>query len=174
MTGLGRRIASNTEHATTETRYLWCGQALVKARTSADVVERRYYAEGEFLHWAPQPLLLSGPARFGERSPLRRRMAAASRNSITTVWHPHRAMKSDTDFRYARMFYLDGLYLTNYRAYNPESGQWLSQRSFRRNMRPTLYNYVCEHPIVWVDLSGLYPVVVVVFQMEANTCRRRL
>jgi len=61
------------------------------------------------------------------------------------------------------MFYLDGLYLTNYRAYNPESGQWLSRDLLGEISGPTLYNYAANNPIVLVDLSGLYPVVVVVF-----------
>jgi YD repeat-containing protein len=49
--GLGRRVAIDTANGalTTEIRYLWCDDALCQARTSADVVSRRYYSEGEYL-----------------------------------------------------------------------------------------------------------------------------
>lgn len=48
--GLGRRVSIRSDNGTGfvfEFRYLWCGEALCQARTTADAPVRRYYPEGE-------------------------------------------------------------------------------------------------------------------------------
>src|SRR5258707_7848334 len=64
-----------------------------------------------------------------------------------------------TDFGYAGMFYNadSGLYLTQYRAYDPSIGRWLSRDPLGEGSDPTanLYSYVESNPLLYVDPSGL-------------------
>src|SRR5262249_40230875 len=66
-----------------------------------------------------------------------------------------------TDFVYAGMFYNadSGLYLTNYRAYDPVAGRWLSRDPIGEVTDPTgnLYPYVSGAPVSLRDPSGLIP-----------------
>ena len=64
-----------------------------------------------------------------------------------------------TDFNYAGMFYNadSGLYLTQYRAYDPVSGRWLSRDPMGESsdLAANLYRYVEGNPISLVDPRGL-------------------
>ncbi|MGH8550763.1 MAG: RHS repeat-associated core domain-containing protein, partial [Methylococcales bacterium] len=61
------------------------------------------------------------------------------------------------DFRYAGMFYLReaGLYLTHYRAYDPNTGRWLSRDPIGEAGGLNLYGYVADNPANSTDSSGL-------------------
>jgi RHS repeat-associated protein len=47
-----------------------------------------------------------------------------------------------------------GLYLTKYRAYDPETGRWLSRDPIEE-ARVNLYAYVEGNPMSWIDPLGL-------------------
>jgi len=66
-----------------------------------------------------------------------------------------------TDFRYAGMFNLQGagLYLTNYRAYDPNTGRWLSRDPIGEDGGINLYGYVNENPVSFIDPKGLEAVI---------------
>jgi RHS repeat-associated protein len=63
------------------------------------------------------------------------------------------------EFGYAGMQFHapSGLYLTKYRAYEPQSGRWLSRDSIEEEGGINLHGYVGGDPLNWVDPLGLSP-----------------
>jgi RHS repeat-associated protein len=158
---LGRRIAIISQNGTitTENRYLWCGDSLCQSRTSADVVTRRYYPEGEV---RPQgnTLLYYNRDHLGS---VRDVLAVQNGSRVAAFDYDaygkptQTSGRLSTDFRYAGMFYLQeaGLYLTQYRVYDPNNGRWLSRDPIGENGGVNLYTYVGGNPLSWVDPLGL-------------------
>lgn len=66
----------------------------------------------------------------------------------------------DCDFQYAGMYKhaASGLNLTMFRAYNPNTGTWISRDPSGEGSGLNLYVYCANNPICNVDLSGLNPV----------------
>ena len=62
------------------------------------------------------------------------------------------------DFRYAGMFYhqASGLYLTQYRAYDPRTGRWLSRDPIEEEGGLNLYGYVGGNPTGYIGPDGRY------------------
>ncbi|WP_026603574.1 RHS repeat-associated core domain-containing protein [Methylomonas sp. 11b] len=159
--GLGRRISirsSNGVAAPTVTRYLWCGDSLCQARTSADAVTRRYYPEGEIrtagnvrLYYARDHL---GSVRDAQ---LMNTGATTSSFDYDAYGKPVQSLARITpDYLFGGMFNLQGvgLYLTNYRAYDPNTGRWLSRDPIGENGGTNLYAYTEGNPINFVDPMG--------------------
>jgi RHS repeat-associated protein len=73
---------------------------------------------------------------------------------------PLQATAPVTDFVYGGMFYNadSGLYLTNYRAYDPVAGRWLSRDPLGETADPSgnLYPYVGGNPVSYTDPLGLF------------------
>jgi RHS repeat-associated protein len=159
--GLGRRIAIDTGNGgiVTETRHLWCGESLCQARTSADVVERRYYSEGEYLPLGGTSLYYSQDQLGSVRDVL----AAQNGTRVASFDYDPYGNPSEsngrvsTDFRYARLFYdqQDGLYLTHYRAYEPSTGRWLSRDPLGSVSGSNAYPYAEDGPTIAIDPRGL-------------------
>jgi RHS repeat-associated protein len=157
--GLGRRIAitSNSGNGAVNARYLWCGSALCQARTPKDVVTRRYYPEGE-LHAEGQNLYYARDHLGSVRDSL----VTASGSPVASFdYDPYgnftrTAGNVLTDFRYAGMFFDEdsGLYLTQYRAYDPKSARWLSRDPLQERAGANLYSYVKGSPVMSTDPSG--------------------
>lgn len=159
--GLGRRLAivNTIGPSPSETRYLWCGDSLCQARTEADVVTRRYYPEGEVI---PQggTLLYYGKDQLGSV-----RDVLTAQNDSRVASYDYDAYgnqtastgRISTDFRYAGMFYepQSGLYLTNYRAYDPGTARWQSRDPAGSTGTPDLYSYVEGNPLSRLDSMGL-------------------
>jgi RHS repeat-associated protein len=161
--GLGRRlgIIENAGGSSSETRYLWCGDSMCQARTAADVVIRRYFPEGQA---SPQNSnLYYGTDQLGSV-----RNVSSVQNGATVASYDYDPYGNQTlttgqalvDFRYAGMFYhaASGLYLTNYRAYDPKSARWLSRDPIGEVGGTNVYGYVDGNPVSYVDPSGLGPV----------------
>lgn len=158
--GLGRRLAITDVNSsgTVVTRYLWCGESLCQARNGSDVVTRRYYREGEVVP-ASGALLYYGRDQLGSV----RDVFAVQTSAVggTYDYDPYgnsigASGSMSTDFRYAGMFLhvKSGLYLTNYRAYNPQSGRWLSRDPIQENGGINLYAYVFGNPVGYTDPNG--------------------
>jgi RHS repeat-associated protein len=188
--GLGRRVAitetSGSTSATTD--YQWCGSRICLEFAPGGAPLRYLYDEGETLPASGQ-LIYYGPDQLA--SP--RNFAVFNGASATEEaldFDPFgNALTSPAaplpDFRFAGMFYHgpSGLYLTQFRAYDPSIARWLSRdplgeefgdagtaavapgaeaslrSSDSQQKLPVrsvdLYTYVADNPITFVDPSGL-------------------
>lgn len=161
--GLGRRVTIASTPAgggsATTTSYLWCGSTICQARNASNATTRSYYGEGEFVPGTPNQPYYYGIDQIGSV-----RRAFASTSSAPAYGYdpygaPLQATTPVTDFVYGGMFYNadSGLYLTNYRAYDPVAGRWLSRDPLGEATDPTanLYPYVGGDPVSQTDSLGL-------------------
>ena len=158
--GLSRRTAISstpTGGGTTTTSYMWCGARICQARNASDVPTRGYYAEGEFVPGSPGEPLYYGPDQIGSV----RRVFVTTSNAPAYGYDPYgNALQTTallTDFGFAGMFANNdsGLYLTQFRAYDPVSGRWLSRDPIGIEGGINLYAYVEQLPTGWTDRNGL-------------------
>ncbi len=155
--GLSRRIAITLPNGS-ETHYLWCGDTLCQSRTSSDVVLRRYYPEGEYVVSDAKGLYYVQDQLGSVRDVLLQNGSRAASYDYDAYGNIIKsAGGSTTDFRYAGLFYdqQDGLYLAEYRAYDPITARWLSRDPIREAGGINLYGYVRNRPIGSFDPSGL-------------------
>jgi RHS repeat-associated protein len=145
--------------AAVATTYLWCGSAICQARDATNAVTREYYAEGELVPGTTPATYYYGADQIGS---VRRVFASASSApaySYDPYGVPLQATAPLTDFTYAGMFHDadSGLDLTQYRAYDPIAGRWLSRDPLGEASDPVgnLYLYVGGNPISIIDPLGL-------------------
>jgi RHS repeat-associated protein len=160
--GLGRRVAiiSKNGTMTTENRYLWCGDNLCQSRMATDVVNWRSYPQGEVRPLGNTLLYFSRDHLGSVRDVL---TVQAGVRIATYDYDAYGKPTYDvgrisTNFRYAGMFYLEeaGLYLTQYRVYDPNTGRWLSRDPIGEMGGVNLYGYVGGNPVNNTDSSGLF------------------
>jgi RHS repeat-associated protein len=160
--GLSRRTAITSTPAggsATVTSYGWCGSSICQARNASNSPIRSYYAEGEFVPGGTAQRYYYGPDQIGSV----RRTFVSTSNAPAYGYDPYgnalQATASLTDFGYAGTFYNadSGLYLTQYRAYDPVVGRWLSRDPIGESSDPAanLYTYVLGNPISYTDPRGL-------------------
>jgi len=160
--GLGRRSAITSTPAgggsAVTTSYIWCGARICQARNASNAITREHYAEGELVPGSPAQPYYYGPDQLGS---VRRAFASTSSApayAYDPYGNPLQATAPVTDFVYAGMFYNadSGLYLTQYRAYNPAIGRWLSRDPFGEGSDPAgnLYVYVEGNPPSYIDPTG--------------------
>ncbi|HWY53045.1 MAG TPA: RHS repeat-associated core domain-containing protein [Terriglobales bacterium] len=168
--GYGRRIAIlNSDAADSkEKRYLWCGVVLCQARDSNDVVSRRYFPEGELVvrrddsedEESSKTTLYYAQDQLGSvRDVL---TGVTGHTTASFDYDPYgNPTRTDghvsPDFRYARMFYEknSGLYLTQYRAYDPRTSRFISNDPLGfLGGSLNLYAYVKDSPVNLVDRNG--------------------
>jgi RHS repeat-associated protein len=111
------------------TSYIWCGARICQARNSSNAVTREYFTEGEYVPSSPAQPYYYGPDPIGS---VRRVFASASSAPAYSYDAYGNALQGTaplTDFNYAGLFYNadSGLYLTQYRAYDPVAARWLSR-----------------------------------------------
>jgi RHS repeat-associated protein len=160
--GLSRRI-SNTETVkgragnskSTTTYYQWCGDTLCMALDSSGAVTERYYPQGE---------QINGKNRYYATDKLGSVMQVVNANGsllgesrYDAYGKRELAMGIQPRFGYAGMFRHEptGLNLTLYRAYNPQTGRWLSRDPIGENGGLNIYGYVGNDPLGAVDPEGL-------------------
>jgi RHS repeat-associated protein len=166
--GLGRRVS--IAGASSQNLYVWCGDTLCAALNSAGVTTRRYYPEGE-VSTPDQELLYYAQDQLGS---VRGVVGIKGKNEVETIYdydpygyfdgfYTDNNSTSLTDFRYAGMFYdqQDGLYLANYRVYEPRRARWLSRDPIGEEEGNNLYGYVHQNPLLARDILGLYMAIVV-------------
>jgi RHS repeat-associated protein len=165
--GLDRRvlIATTKSGKTTTTDYLWCGTQICESRNGAHTVARLYYREGEVIpaaKAADDSLFYYGPDQLGSvrdvyaKSPV---FSMVQEYDYDPYGNPTRTPATGpfSDFRYAGMLYNSdsGLYLTQYRAYDPRIGRWLTRDPMGEQVGPNLFAYVSLNPLSLADRSGL-------------------
>jgi RHS repeat-associated protein len=161
--GLGRRVTISSTPSgggsPTVTSYLWCGSAICQARNAGNTTIRSYYDEGEFVPGSPNQPYYYGVDQIGS---VRRAFASSSTApaySYDPYGVPLQVTAPVTDFVYGGTFYNadSGLYLTNYRAYDPVAGRWLSRDPAGERVDPAsnLYAYVGGNSVNYVDPLGL-------------------
>jgi RHS repeat-associated protein len=141
------------------TSYLWCGSDICQARNAGNAAIRGYYDEGEFVPGMPAQPYYYGIDQIGSV----RRVFASTSSAPAYGYDPYglalQATAPLTDFVYGGMFYNadSGLYLTQYRAYDPVSGRWLSRDSMDEgsDAAANLYAYAGGDPINRIDPKGL-------------------
>jgi RHS repeat-associated protein len=148
----------------TERRFLWCGDRLCQERTSADVVKSRFFEEGQ------DNAQLGTFKTYYTRDHLgsvRSQVNYYPNNTLEQSYFDYNAYGKPTfsqlagsvtpTFRYAGMFYLSdaGLYLTHYRAYDPNNARWLNRDPIGEQGGINLYAYVGGNPVNYTDSLGL-------------------
>jgi RHS repeat-associated protein len=162
--GAGRRIAISSTPAggpTATASYVWCNESLCQARNAGGATKRAYYDEGELVPGAPAQSYYYGIDQLGSV----RRSFASTGGAPAYAFDPYgRALQGTaplTEFGYAGMLYNveSGLYLTNFRAYDPFAGRWLSRDPIGEESDPAanLYAYVGGDPIGKSDPTGECP-----------------
>lgn len=129
-----------------------------QVRNTSNTPIRSYYAEGEFVPGTPATSYYYGSDQIGSV----RRVFASASNAPAYSYDPYgRALQGTTlltDFNYAGMLYSadSGLYLTQYRAYDPIAGRWLSRDPFGElsDSAANLYPYVGGNPLSGTDPTG--------------------
>ncbi|BFI96583.1 MAG: hypothetical protein RSP_20930 [Rhodanobacter sp.] len=155
--GWGRRLMITHQNgaASTQARYLWCGSAVCQVRDGNDVVMATYFDQGE-IHGAR--------ALYYVRDQLGSVVGATDANGkmlgtakygaygVTT-----RARGIHPDYGYAGMLHDPGssLFLTQYRAYDPAVGRWLSRDPIGEDGGENIYAYVDGDPLGSIDPLGL-------------------
>ena len=134
--GLGRRVAITETSGTTSstTKYQWCGSRICRGFAAGGATLSSYYDEGETLPASGQ-LIYYGPDQLGSPRNYAVFNSATKKATVEALdFDPFgNALTSPAaplpDFRFAGMLYHanSGLYLTQYRAYDPSIARWLSR-----------------------------------------------
>ncbi len=163
--GLGRRTSIKTVRPGKSTlfRYLvWCGTRICQMRNGGNSVLRGFYPEGEYLTSKAQGLYY-GPDQLGSTrivdDPAASAIYAYDYDPLGNPTSGPGNTAPRIKFRYADMYY-DGLNLTQFRAYNPGTGRWISRDPLGEasDSAANLYHYAAGSPIVYRDPSGQWTV----------------
>jgi RHS repeat-associated protein len=159
-----RRTISSTPPgggSVTTTSYLWCGDDICQARNTGNNAIRSYYDEGEYVPGTPAQTLYYGTDQIGSVRRVFASTSIAPAYGYDAYGIPLQGTAPVTDFVYGGMFYNadSGLYLTNYRAFAPTPGRWLSRDPLDETTDPAanLYAYAKGQPISLVDPDGRRP-----------------
>ena len=141
------------------TSYIWCGSAPCQARNVANSPTREYFTEGELVPGSPAQPYYNGQDQLGS---VRRVFASASSAPAYGYDPCGNALQTTapvTDLDYAGMSYNadSGLYLTQFRAYDPVAGRWLSRDPLEESsdLATNLYVYAEGNPVSNTDSTGL-------------------
>jgi len=159
--GLGRRVQiverQNGLVLSTK-KFLWCDKELCEERDSTGAtVTKRFFAQGE---------QISGTAYFFSRDHLGsvREMTDSSQGIRARYDYDPYGRRTkisgdlDADFAFTGHYYhvISGFYLSLYRAYDPDTGRWISRDPIAEQGGLNLYAYVDNNPINGMDPLGLF------------------
>ena len=158
--GLSRRIQiveRNSSGTITSTKnYLWIGQDIAEERDASNTVTKRFFPQGEQQSGTNYYYTRDHEGSVRElcssTGTIVSRMAYDPYGRTTTVSGTILPTKQYARY-YAHM--ASGLYLTKYRAYDPNTGTWLSRDPMGERGGLNLYDYVEDDPINATDFLGL-------------------
>ncbi|MDR2881050.1 MAG: hypothetical protein LBV29_04040 [Azoarcus sp.] len=165
--GLARRVAIIETEGTqrTETRYTWCGDKICQARDEKNRPIATYFGNGTH-----RPQEKANKKEYYARDHLgsiRDVLDEKGKVIARYDYEPYGKLidgsNKPPEFGYAGMQYHapSGLYLTHYRAYDPETGRWLSRDPIEERGGINLYAYVNGNPVSFVDPTGEIAIVFV-------------
>jgi RHS repeat-associated protein len=159
---LERRIEILESGTTSSTKqFVWDGAQLAEERNGSNAVTKRFYAEGE---------QIAGSSYYYTRDHLgsvREMTDSTGAIQARYDYDPYGRTRfvqgtMASDFQYAGYYEhaSSSLNLTYFRAYDPNTGKWLSRdplRDAEMGQGPNLYEYVKNGPIRLKDPLGLCP-----------------
>jgi RHS repeat-associated protein len=143
----------------TETRYTWCGNVICQARDAQDKPIAYYFREGAYRTQGKDKKEYYAKDHLGSiRDVLDEKGNLLARYDYDPYGNLINKPAQQPEFGYAGMHYHapSGLYLTKYRAYDPQSGRWLSRDPIEEAGGINLYAYVEGNPVSFVDPLGLF------------------
>jgi RHS repeat-associated protein len=166
--GQSRRIKiveKNSSNAvTSDKRLIWCGNQIVEEKDSAGNVVKRFYGQGAFVVGAslPDDKLLYNRDHLGSIREVTDSTGAVRAHYAYDPYGRQSANKIteeplEADFAYTGHYrhVASGLYLTLYRAYNPDTATWLSRDPIAEDGGINLYGYANDNPMSFIDKLGL-------------------
>jgi RHS repeat-associated protein len=160
--GLSRRVQivehdATMSHTVTSTKnYVWVGQEIAEERDASNNVTKRFFPQGE---------QQSGTNYYYTRDHLGsvRELMDGSGNIVARYsYDPYGkvTLVSGTNLatkQYAGMYLhgTSGLNLTRYRAYDSNTGRWLSRDPIGEDGGYNLYEYCADDPMDFIDPQGL-------------------
>jgi RHS repeat-associated protein len=161
--GRSRRTASASTPAgggaTVTTIYVWCGMHICQARDASNAPTRGYYTEGEFVAGPPAQLYYYAPDQIGSVRRVFASVTSAPAYTYDAYGNALQVAEPLADFGYGGFFLNSdsGLYLTQYRVYDPVIGRWLSRDPIgeSNDSATNLYAYVWGSPTNYWDPKGL-------------------
>ena len=164
--GRGRRVWIEEKDAqgtvTSVRRYVWAdGTQPAEERDGANAVLRRFYPEGEQAPGAAGPLnrLFYAKDHLGSVREVTDAAGVLRARYDYGFWGNRTRVSGDVEtvvgYTGHHHHGKSGLVLTWYRAYDPDTGRWLSRDPIEEEGGLNLYGYCGNDPARWVDPSGL-------------------
>jgi RHS repeat-associated protein len=160
--GMGRRVRIVEKVngvAQTTNLFLWCSTELCEQRDSTgSTVSRRFFGQGEQIagtnYYFTRDHLGSVREMTDGTGAIRARYEYDPYGRRTKV-----SGDLDADCAFTGHYYhpVSGIYLTLYRAYDPDSARWLSRDPAGEQAGINLFAYVANDPIQTADIYGLKP-----------------
>ncbi|MEW6730797.1 MAG: RHS repeat-associated core domain-containing protein [Acidobacteriota bacterium] len=158
--GISRRVRvveKSNGTVTTNKQLLWCEEEICEERDGiTGAITKRYFPqgikEGSINYFYTRDHLGSVRELTDDSQTVRAQYTYDPYGRITKL-----IGDKDTDFRYAGYYYHvpSGLYLTWYRAYDSNIGQWISRDPIAEKGGLNLYSYVNNNSINYYDKLGL-------------------
>ncbi len=161
--GLSRRIGLVEKNGATvlqARQFIWEGLRIAAERDAAGQLVRRYWSEGE------EQIDAAGTAtalyyvrdHLGSVREMVDRAGAVRARYDYGVWGERTKREGDLDTAvgYTGHYYHapSGLHLAPYRAYDAETGRWLSRDPIEEGGGLNLYGYVGNTPLIYIDPLG--------------------
>ena len=170
--GLSRRtqIAEyNSSHALTSTKnYLWVGSEIAEERDTSNNVTKQFFPQGEqqagMNYYYTRDHLGSVREMLNSSGTIVARYSYDPYGRTTLLSGSNVATKQYAGY-YAHQ--ASGLYLTKYRAYDPNTARWLSRDPIAERGGINLYEYVGDNPINLLDQLGLGTWIFLVSPVDA-------
>jgi len=153
--GAGRRVQETLNGAITK-QWVWCGPRPCEERDFNANVTKRFFGSGEQISGSPYYFAKDNLGSIREMTDATGSVRA--RYDYDPFGRTHKLSGDlDSDFGFTGNYFhgATGMYLTLYRAYDPNLGRWLSRDPIGEAGGTNLYGYVGNNPINLLDPLGL-------------------